>query len=285
MRHLTPRLGALAGSMALVLGVGAPSSAEPLPMPTAIYALGDSITVAYDVNRLLVEEPAYSWSTGTVASVNSVYARLEAKDPSTTSIASRQNVAKSGAKMIDLAGQVANAKVAATPGAELVTILMGANDACTKTEAGMTAVGTFQAQIVKALNDLEAKGVDQVVVASIPNIFQLWDVGRRSSTARLVWSVYGICQSMLANPWSTSSTDMARRYRVRDRVTDFNLELQKACAAVEASAAPTRCRFDGNEVFNTAFSLTDISRVDYFHPSASGQAKLAAAVYKVVEQP
>ena len=39
------------------------------------------------------------------------------------------------------------------------------------------------------------------------------------------------------------------------------------------------CRFDNNAVYNTTFTLTDISKVDYFHPSVAGQAKLAGVTY------
>ena len=39
------------------------------------------------------------------------------------------------------------------------------------------------------------------------------------------------------------------------------------------------CKFDNNAIFGTSFSLTDISKVDYFHPSVSGQAKLASVTY------
>jgi hypothetical protein len=39
------------------------------------------------------------------------------------------------------------------------------------------------------------------------------------------------------------------------------------------------CWFDGNAVFNTAFATSDVSTRDYFHPSPTGQAKLAAVMW------
>jgi hypothetical protein len=38
-------------------------------------------------------------------------------------------------------------------------------------------------------------------------------------------------------------------------------------------------------VFATAFTLKDISTVDYFHPSVAGQAKLAATTYPAFGYP
>ena len=35
------------------------------------------------------------------------------------------------------------------------------------------------------------------------------------------------------------------------------------------------CTFDGNAVFGYQFTRSDVSSLDYFHPSLSGQAKLA----------
>ena len=50
---LARRFWAALGSLALVVGVAAPSTAvtspTPLPVPTSMAALGDSITIAYDI--------------------------------------------------------------------------------------------------------------------------------------------------------------------------------------------------------------------------------------------
>ncbi len=272
------RIWAALGSLTLVAGGAAPAGAAPspvtLPVPTSMAALGDSITIAYDIKSLLRADPSYSWSTGTQAAVNSVYSRLEARD-TTTPLIARANHAVSGAKIGDLAGQAG--KVAT--GTDLVTVLMGANDACTSTESGMTTVAAFGARADAALAAVAARGVDQIVVASIPDVHKLWEVGSKSSSARFVWGLYKICQSMLKNPSSTQPADVTRRANVRDRVVAFNGELARACAWITTSSPTTACRFDGNAVFNTSFALADISKVDYFHPSASGQALLAAATY------
>ena len=83
------RFWAALGSVALVAGVAAPSSAapspSPLPVPTSMAALGDSITIAYDIKSLLRADPTYSWSTGTQSAVQSLYTRLEGRDGNSTS--------------------------------------------------------------------------------------------------------------------------------------------------------------------------------------------------------
>jgi hypothetical protein len=48
--------------------------------------------------------------------------------------------------------------------------------------------------------------------------------------------------------------------------------------AQECAAYPT-CRFDGNAVFSHQFSKSEVSRLDYFHPSLAGQAALASITW------
>jgi len=181
------------------------------------------------------------------------------------------NDAKSGAKMIDLAGQMTTA---AGQRVDYVTVLMGGNDVCTSSESAMTTVTDFRAQFTSAMNVIVSKSPrTRVYVVSIPNVYQLWNVLKDNGTARAVWWTFGVCQSMLANPESTAAADVDRRARVLQRDIDFNTALQQVCAQY------THCRFDNDAVFNTVFSASDITTRDYFHPSISGQAKLAAVTW------
>ncbi len=110
-------------------------------------------------------------------------------------------------------------------------------------------------------------------MASVPDVYHLWDVLHDDSTADTVWTVLGICQSLLQNPTSMAQPDVERRARVRQRVVDYNAALAKVCAAA------IHCRFDDNAVFNTPFVPAEISTRDYFHPSVAGQTRLAAVTY------
>jgi lysophospholipase L1-like esterase len=155
-------------------------------------------------------------------------------------------------------------------GVEYVTILMGGNDVCTSTEAGMTSVATFAAQFRTALTTLTTGSPNaRIAVSSVPDVYNLWAILKNSSSARFTWAIFGICQSLLANPLSIAQADVDRRARVRQRNIDFNSQLATICAQFAS------CRFDGNAVFNTKFTPTDVSTRDYFHPSVNGQKRLA----------
>ena len=114
----------------------------------------------------------------------------------------------------------------------------------------------------------------RVLLVSIPDIKRLWQVGKGNLGALTAWSLFGVCQSMLANPTSTATADNQRRDRVRQRVIDFNGQLAAACAAYGAN-----CAFDNNAIFNYPFVLSQISTWDYFHPNTSGQTVLAGVSY------
>jgi hypothetical protein len=42
------------------------------------------------------------------------------------------------------------------------------------------------------------------------------------------------------------------------------------------------CQFDGEAIFNAAFTESEVSTVDYFHPSLTGQASLAALAWSLL---
>jgi len=259
-----PLVAAFAGSGGVSAGVAFPNS---------IASTGDSITRAYNTGSPFADNPAASWSTGTTASVNSHYLRLLALNPAISGHA--YNDAKTGAKMADLDGQLTTV---ASQHVDYVTILMGANDACTSSVSTMTPVtgtgSTFQSQFTTAMTHFTTASPNtKIFVSSIPNIYNLWSLLHSNGSARFIWALGSICQSMLASPTSTSSADVSRRATVLQRVVDFNTQLATVCSHY------TQCRFDGNAVFKTTFSASDINTRDYFHPSTSGQAKLAAVTW------
>lgn len=254
----------LCATLLLVI-VEAPA-ASAASWPNSMASTGDSITRAFNTGLFpFTDAVANSWSTGTSSTVNSHYRRILAANPNISG--KNYNDAKTGAKMVDLNGQISSA---VSQKVEYVTVLMGANDVCTSSESTMTPVDTFRSQFQAAMDTLTSGLPNvRVFVASIPNIYNLWNILKGNSSARTVWSLYGICQSMLAHPTSTTQTDVTRRNNVRQRNIDFNTQLQQVCAQY------TQCRFDNNAVFNTQFLTSDVSTRDYFHPSIAGQTKLA----------
>jgi lysophospholipase L1-like esterase len=270
------RIGTVRFAQALVAAVTAlavvvvpttPAQAAEAPLPTSMAALGDSITRGFNACGWYVDCPSRSWSTGSTTSVNSHLARLQRLGPVTA-----YNDAKSGAKMSALAGQAGSA---AAQGAQYVTILLGANDACTSSESAMTPTANFAAQLDSGLAALKASSVSPYVfIASIPDLKRLWQIGKDSFSARTAWSLFGVCQSMLANPRSTAQADVDRRTRVRQRVQDYNAILAQRCVAYG-----DHCRYDGGAVFGYPFTLSQVSSWDYFHPNTSGQTALAAVTW------
>ena len=257
-------------ALLLVLVVAAaaqvPAASASPPLPSSMAAIGDSITRATDVCCWYGDHPRHSWSTGgwPFDSIRSHYERLRALNPA---IAGRNfNDARAGARMRDAPGQ---AQVAVSQGAQYVTILMGANDACTDSVASMTPVAVFRAQFVTAIDTLVA-GLPEshVFVSSIPNVYRLWELFRGDPAAQFVWTVAGICRSLL----SPANTE-AERQAVLARVQAFNQVLADVCAQY------LRCLFDSDAVFNYPFTRTHVSRLDYFHPSLSGQGTLAALTW------
>jgi hypothetical protein len=245
--------------------VAQPAWAAP-PLPASMAAIGDSITRAYDVCCSYGDHPGQSWSTG-YTSYDGIASHYERIRQLNSAIAGRgYNDAVTGAKMSAAPGQ---ATQAVGQGARYVTILLGANDLCTSSPSTMTSTTTFRAYFSQAMATLLAPGQDRYVfVSSIPNIYQLWQVLHGNSLARWAWANFHICQSMLG-----ATRTEAERQLVVDRERAFNRILADVCEQY------TRCRWDGEAVYNYQFSASQVSSLDFFHPSLSGQAALARVTW------
>jgi lysophospholipase L1-like esterase len=264
MRRL---LAVIVSTVALVAANAGSAAAAAPPLPSSMAAIGDSMTQAADVCCWYGDHPANSWSTGYAGwdGVTSHYERILAAKPAI--YGHNYNDSVSGARMADAPGQAAKA---VGQQAKYVTILMGANDLCTSSTTTMTPVDTFRAQFRQTLATLESglPARAHIFVSSIPDVYQLWALYHTDWLAQFVWSTAHICQSLL----STQNTD-ADRQAVRDRNAAFNQVLGEECAVFG------NCRFDGGAVFGYAFSKSDVSKLDYFHPSLSGQATLARVTW------
>src|SRR5215203_1618120 len=239
--------------------VAQPAWAAP-PLPASMAAIGDSITRAYDVCCSYGDHPGQSWSTG-YTSYDGIASHYEQIRQLNSAITGRgYNDAVTGAKMSAAPGQ---ATQAVNQGARYVTILLGANDLCT------SSTSTIRSQFQQAMATL--MGQDRkpyVFVSSIPNLYQLWQVLHTNSLARWAWANFHICQSMLA----ATNTD-TQRQQVVAREQAFNQILAEVCAQY------SRCRWDNKAVYNYQFSASQVSTLDFFHPSLSGQAALAKVTW------
>ncbi|MEO3973281.1 SGNH/GDSL hydrolase family protein [Streptomyces sp. CAU 1734] len=252
------------------------SGKRPVPTPLwdrspdSIAAVGDSITRAFDACVVLSDCPEASWATGTDATVRSLAQRLLGGEPA--AVAQRSwNYARTGAEVADLSAQMAKA---AAKKPDLVTVLVGANDACADRTELMTPVADFRASFTKALRELRRTAPkSQVYVSSVPDLKRLWSTGRDDPLGRAVWKL-GICSTMLGDAEDLSSRAHERRARVQDRVVAYNTVLKDVCGK------DRRCRYDGGAVFDYRFNEELLSRWDWFHPSKDGQSVLADIAYR-----
>ncbi|MET8243147.1 SGNH/GDSL hydrolase family protein [Streptomyces sp. NPDC005202] len=253
-------------------------ASRPSPTPTpawdrspdSIAAVGDSITRGFDACTVLSDCPEVSWATGSDAKVDSLAVRLLG----VTGAAERSwNYAVTGARMADLPGQIAQA-VLKKP--QLVTVMVGANDACRASTAAMTSVEDFRAEFQDAMDALrQALPKTQVYVSSVPNLKRLWSEGRTNPLGKQVWKL-GICPSMLGDADALDAAANERRDEVQARVEAYNEVLKEVCAK------DRRCRFDNNAVYDYRFGTDQLSQWDWFHPSRNGQARLAEIAYRTV---
>ncbi|MFE5815235.1 SGNH/GDSL hydrolase family protein [Streptomyces sp. NPDC056479] len=253
---------------------GARPSPKPTPVwdrsPASVAAVGDSITRGFDACSVLSDCPEVSWATGSSPKVDSLAVRLLGK----AKAAERSwNYAVTGARMTDVAGQMAQA---VTRKPELVAVMAGANDACRASTDAMTSVADFRTQFQDAMSTLrKSLPKTQMYVASVPSLMRLWEQGRTNPLGKQVWKL-GICPSMLGDADSLTAAANERRETVQGRVEAYNTVLKEVCEK------DLRCRFDDGAVYEFRFDGQQLSQWDWFHPSVSGQARLAEIAYRTV---
>ena len=126
------------------------------------------------------------------------------------------------------------------------------------------AIGQAQAAVSQgAMYVTILMGANDVCTGSAATMTSVGDF-----TAQLVWAGAGICQSMLS-----LTNSEADRQAVVAREAAFNQVLAQVCGQYAF------CRYDDGATFNFSFSRSDVSKLDYFHPSLGGQAKLASLTW------
>ncbi|MFB4424740.1 SGNH/GDSL hydrolase family protein [Streptomyces sp. QL37] len=249
-------------------------SPSPTPVwdasPASIAAVGDSITRGFDACSVLTDCPEVSWATGTDDGVRSLAVRL--LGPSKAASHS-WNHAVSGARIAQLPEQMA---LAAKDRPALVTVMIGANDACRDSVRLMTPVADFRASFEASMRRLRSSAPKaQVYVSSVPDLKRLWSTGRENPLGKQIWKL-GICRSMLGDADDMGTAAVARRDAVLARVVAYNETLRDVCARDEL------CRYDGGAVFDYRFTGAQLSEWDWFHPGRNGQARLAEIAYRNV---
>ncbi len=237
-----------------------PSASGP---PLVLATLGDSLTRGFDACSHYGDCPAVSWAGGTDPRVDSVASRLEARTDRPVPV---HDLARSGAPVADLDRQV-EAAVAVHP--DLVTVLVGANDVCQGPIESMTPVADYAAAVERSVAAITERTPAVVLLASAPDPTVLLEAGAGDPTARFLWSHGGICPSALADPQSKASEVVDRRAAVSTRIGAYDAALAAVCSRFP------RCLTDGGALRAYRPSLRQLSALDAFHPSITGQRELA----------
>jgi hypothetical protein len=139
-------------------------------------------------------------------------------------------------------------------------------------------------------------------VASIPDVYQLWQLFHTDPNAVLRWTSEVLCPPLFDNATSAAAADVARRAAFRLLIAAYNLTKQQICRQTP------RCETDGGALFRTQLTPGDIatltntggiqappynelpvfnppmgailnSTADFVHPSIAGQNKVAEIVW------
>jgi hypothetical protein len=221
---LKRRQAFLACVAALVVAAATLLSGCTRTPPLSLASTGDSIPRAFDACGPLADCTQVSYATGSDPSSDSLYRRLLSASPGLAGHA--YNDAEVGARAEDLYSQMS---LAVWQKADVVTVLVGANDACADSVGAMTPVHSFSNSITSALGlFFNSRPGARVVMSSIPDLYRVWQVAHGNARARLVWKLAEICPSMLANPTSTAPADKLRRVLVQLQINKYNQALAAA---------------------------------------------------------
>jgi len=254
-----------------------------VPLPGLLAAIGDSYTQAWSVSSAYrYDHPQFSWAIGTSKTdgVLSLLERFRALGGSPVVV----DAATSG-KTIDDAQRQATVVVEAArklaPGkTAYVTFELGTNDLCASPNP-MTDPGVFESDLGSAMATLRA-GLptgSRVLMLAIPDFPHFHDITNAypAAKSKLARAPSDQCAPYLGTngPSSRSAADA--------RLAQYDASLKAACDDINVKESATGrlyCTYDQALLAESGFTIKDLSTVDYFHPSLSGQAKMAADAWR-----
>jgi len=232
--------------------------------------LGDSISRGFDIKTFGQEDTLDNWSSGLSlagSQINLLGGLFSQQGWSVTAevhnlAVTGQTVTGSNSQFLDDATQMASYNP------DYVTLLIGSNDVCKGLVTDAVTQESFRAKVFQALSAL-ANGTHPpkvIAVSSIPHIFNLSLIPAlaNSSTCPTAWNL--LCPNM-----SIGQAAFDQQW------TMANQAIADAAAAVGGPVI-----YDGGAVAATNFTADDVSTLDCFHPSATGQTKLANTVWQQV---
>jgi len=217
-----------------------------------VAALGDSMTTAFNSGGEW-SQPQNSWATGGL--IDSHVEKIKRAFPDRD--VGYINVAFPGVTSSDLKRQLL---IVNRWTVDYATVLMGANDLC----AGGVDLDHYQRHMEKTLDSLVSHSPNiKILLSAIPDIKQALEVSR-DNDCNLVW------KKILRNC---------------PAVQDFNL-LSHTWEAMNFILETVALKHKENVIFandvnERKIEPGDISKVDCFHASVSGQQKLADSTWKL----
>jgi lysophospholipase L1-like esterase len=254
-----------------------------LALPTMLAAIGDSYSQAWSVAPgYKRDHPAFSWVVGTAKGdgVFSLRERFESLGDKLKVV----DAATSGMKMSDSARQATGVVTAANglPAGSTVyvTFELGTNDLC---DDPMTAPADFEAQLRASVSILRAglPAGSRILMLSVPDFAHFYAITQADPTAKATLKLRA--NSSTCPPFLGSNTSNSMQ-QAKDTLAAYNAVLYRVCDEIEATDGPSgtlHCRRNEAALSERDFTIKDLSRVDYFHPSILGQASMAAAAWKV----
>ena len=234
--------------------------------------LGDSMSLGVNACDEQGQCAAASWSGGSDPAVGSIALRLAAASGVEPEVV---NAAKDGGDVQDALDRV-DEVIGAQP--QLVTVLLGGNDACGPTLDDMTTTADYEAGLTTLFGRLNAEVPEAtILVMSVPDLHHLWEIGHANPQAVALWNSSPSCKNLLGAADDASAEATARRDAVAARVDEYNAAIVRACAAAQG------CIDDGGAVFAYDFSSDEISGIDFFHPSVAGQRAIAEIAWNALE--
>lgn len=233
-------------------------------------ALGDSITRGYDISALFKEDTDQSWSTGLANRESILNQLIRILAPQVATQFQTRNFAVTG-QSVNGSNSLfqAEAQQMAAFAPQVVTIEIGANDICQGLADTTEKLALFQQNVSTAIDTLKKASRPPVLisVATVPNIYSLTQIPQLAS------------QSICQNAWALACPNLATLTQAQFQAqwTAVNQALEAA-----AKAGGNQVVFDNYTVANTVFTTNDVSALDCFHPSATGQGKLANAVWSTI---
>jgi lysophospholipase L1-like esterase len=241
----------LKAALCALLLASAPASADPQSLKLLV--LGDSISQGFNAVKFGLA-PEYNWATGD--KINSYKARLEATGYQVQS----KNVSIPIAPSHWLGLELYLAR-GFTP--DLVLIEIGANDLC-HAVAKPDTIGNVAWTIDRLL---EQNPKVQIVLAGVPRISAVYESKKSSQACLDRWKI-PLCPAFL-------SPDLTDKERA---INQFKIDSVNAGLRQLASVYPGTVRYV-TEIGETPIMAEDISDVDCFHPSPTGQGRLAEAAF------